>query len=192
MLKLRSPLGLSATGVGPTLLLSQLPLLAAAVFALRRWPAATRLPFEPSLFVRVLGGAWLASGIALWAMTLLWFLRGFPSGKLIVDGPYRYCRHPLYASLFVFVMPGASLLLHTWTILVAALAGAALTWALVAREESELEQAFAAEWRAYRKRTSRLLPLPPNPGLPRSLATVFWSAVTGFCVYIERSIGDVR
>jgi protein-S-isoprenylcysteine O-methyltransferase Ste14 len=183
MLKLRSPLGLSPTGVGPALMLIQLPLLAAAAIARLRWPESTQLPLPPNALSRVLGAGWIVAGVALWGRTLIGFLREFPRGWLIVDGPYRYCRHPLYASLFVFVLPGVSLLAHTWTILVAGLVGDALTWALVTREERELERTFGAEWRAYRARTSRLIPFPPSGRLRRSVAAVGWVMVATYLAY---------
>lgn len=188
MLKLRSPLGLSPTGVGPALLLMQLPLLAAALIARQRWPASTLLPFEPSVVWRSIGGAWLCAGIALWALTLRCFLREFPRGRLIVDGPYRLCRHPLYASLFVFVLPGIALLLHTWTVLVAALLGDVFSWVLVEREELELDRTFGDEWRVYRSRTSRLFPFPASGRVSRSVAAALWTAAASFCVYVALAL----
>lgn len=155
MLRIESPKGLSPTGVGPMLLVGQLFLVGAAFLVT---PAAT----PPPLAVRILGLCWAAAGIALWASTLRVFLRQFPEGTLIVDGPYRYSRHPLYASLIVFVTPGLALITGAWMLLVAALAGVALAYPLILSEERELERTFGDEWLDYRARTSWLFPFPPR------------------------------
>ena len=138
----------------------QLLLLAVAIVATLSWPALTSIPAGPAL--RVVGGVWGAAGLAMWALTLRVFLEGFPRGELVVHGPYRFCRHPLYASLIVFVVPGIALIAASWAILVAALLGAALAYPLTRREERDLDRTFGAVWRDYRAHTSWLFPLPPR------------------------------
>lgn len=151
VLHIASPKGLSPTGVGPVLFAGQLLLVGVALLA------APDLPPPPTA-VRLLGVCWLAAGIVLWATTLRIFLREFPRGALIVDGPYRLTRNPLYASLIVFVVPALALITGAWTLLVAALLGAAIAYPLVLREEHDLERTFGDEWRRYRARTSWLVP----------------------------------
>jgi protein-S-isoprenylcysteine O-methyltransferase Ste14 len=162
MLGISSPRGLSPTGVGPPIMAGQLSLLAVAIVANRYWPEATRILSPSSLLLRVAGALFIAAGVVLWALTLLKFLRDFPRGELITTGPYRWCRHPLYASFVLFVVPGIGLITQTWTILLAALSGVALTSALIPREERAMDRAFGAAWRDYRAHTSRLIPFPPG------------------------------
>ncbi|HEX7601442.1 MAG TPA: isoprenylcysteine carboxylmethyltransferase family protein [Polyangiaceae bacterium] len=170
MLHLSSPRGLSPTGVGPAIMVGQLAFLVVAIVANRQWPEATRLLGESSLPLEAAGALWLAGGIALWALTLRRFLRGFPRGELITSGPYRWCRHPLYASFVLFVVPGIGLITQTWTILLAALAGVAWASALIPREERAMDQVFGAAWRDYCAHTSRLIPFPFTGGRPRAPA----------------------
>lgn len=164
MLNLESPRGLSATGPGPAILLGQLAFLAVAVAANLLQPEATRFVTTPSLPLTVAGTLWVAAGIVLWTLTMRRFLRGFPRGELITDGPYRWCRHPLYASLILFVVPGIGLITHTWTVLLAALAGALWARVLIPDEERAMERAFGQAWRDYCARTSRLIPRPRPSG----------------------------
>lgn len=168
MLHLTSPKGLSPTGVGPALIVTQLGFVTLAVAASQRWPAQTRLAPALDRPLTVIGALWLALGIMLWALTLRRFIHDFPRGELITTGTYRYSRHPLYASLCLFLIPASALLAHTWTLLLAALAGTLVTSLAVAREERELERSFGDTWRSYRVRTSRLVPLPPIRGWLRS------------------------
>jgi len=161
VLHIRSPKGLSPTGVGPVIFVGQLVLLAAAIAATQLWPSFTSVP--SSLALRVIGGVWLAVGLVMWGLTLRVFLEKFPRGELIVDGTYRFSRNPLYASLIVFVVPAVGLMAASWPILLAAILGAALAYPLIRREERDLERTFGTAWRDYRARTSWLFPLPPRP-----------------------------
>jgi protein-S-isoprenylcysteine O-methyltransferase Ste14 len=192
VLHIESPKGLSPTGIGPALLVTQLCLVALALVASQRWPELTRLASQPEAPLTALGSILVMLGILQWVLTLRSFLREFPRGQLIVSGPYRYCRHPLYACLTVLIVPGAALLAHTWTLLLAALAGGILASAWVVREERELDRTFGAEWRSYAARTSRLIPLPPGGGWKRSAAAVLWLGVAGVIVYAALQAPEQR
>lgn len=78
--------------------------------------------------------------------------------ELVTDGPYRWVRHPLYTtgvSLFV----AASLLTANWFI--GAFTVAVIVMILlvvIPKEEANLIETFGEAYRAYRKRTGRLLP----------------------------------
>lgn len=153
VLHIHSPKGLSPTGVGPIVMVGQLLLVVAALLTMPSGPT-------PPAIVRTLGVGWVIVGIAFWATTLRIFLREFPRGQLIVTGPYRFTRHPLYASLIVFVIPGTALITGAWALLAAALGGVALAYPLTLSEEADLERTFGDEWLAYRAHTSWLFPWP--------------------------------
>ncbi|MBI2390413.1 MAG: isoprenylcysteine carboxylmethyltransferase family protein [Deltaproteobacteria bacterium] len=158
MLHLESPKGLSPTGVGPLLFGGQLIVVGLALLAVPDL-------HPPPTAVRLVGVAWLAAGVVLWATALRIFLKEFPHGTLIVEGPYRFSRNPMYssdASLIVFVVPALALITGAWTLLVAAAGGAALAYPLVLSEERDLERTFGDEWRQYRARTSWLVPWLPK------------------------------
>ncbi len=77
-------------------------------------------------------------------------------GRLVTNGPYRWLRHPIYASVIYFVWAGV--LCHS---LIGAIAAAVLiSLSLIGRmllEESFLKVAYN-EYAVYSKRTSRLIP----------------------------------
>jgi protein-S-isoprenylcysteine O-methyltransferase Ste14 len=87
---------------------------------------------------------------------------------LCTDGPYRYIRHPLYASyitafLAVFVMRPT--LLAT---LVLALNVVFFTYGSVRDERAIESSSFAADYAAYKARVGRFFPrLPHKDGAPR-------------------------
>jgi len=77
-------------------------------------------------------------------------------GGLVTNGPYRYWRHPIYASLIYFVWAGQ---VQSPTVLSLAVATVA-TLALLARmllEEHFLRAAYP-EYVQYSKQTKRLIP----------------------------------
>ena len=78
--------------------------------------------------------------------------------RLVTGGPYRYVRHPMYASLFL-VGIGLALLSANWIVAAAFLAPVALLYlARVRAEEEMMLQQFGDAYRAYMARTGRLLP----------------------------------
>lgn len=85
--------------------------------------------------------------------------RLFEGQRLVVTGPYRVVRHPMYAGAIVAAV-GALLLYRTWTTLsyVAALPVLVLR---AQREDEVLAAQFGDEWRAYRDRVPAWIPRTP-------------------------------
>ena len=77
--------------------------------------------------------------------------------KLVTSGPYRWVRHPMYTVhivyFFTWVLVSANLLL-----LINYLLTIILIFARTPKEEQMLLEQFGDEYRAYMKRTGRLLP----------------------------------
>jgi protein-S-isoprenylcysteine O-methyltransferase Ste14 len=122
---------------------------------------------------------WLGVGLSLVGLPLLtwvhhmlgkqWFtdLQMGEGHALITEGPYRWVRHPMYTALFgVFI--GLALVSANW--LVVLLTGASITvlCARIGKEEAMMVEQFGDAYRAYARRTGRLLPrLCFRCGLPR-------------------------
>ena len=86
------------------------------------------------------------------------FLQIRESHTLITNGVYRYVRHPMYASVWLWVI-AEPLLLHNW---IAGLSGpvsfAILYFVRTPREEKMMLDRFGDEYREYMKGTGRVLP----------------------------------
>lgn len=90
-----------------------------------------------------------------------------PPRRLVVRGPYRYVRNPMYLGAGLALL-GAALFYRSLPLLgYVALLFVAVQSLIVWYEEPTLERAFGDEYRAYRARVRRWLPLPtanPSPG----------------------------
>ena len=78
------------------------------------------------------------------------------AGGLVTSGPYRYWRHPIYASILYFVWTGVA---AHWSVTVAgvALLATLMTATRIFAEESCLRREYP-EYAAYSQRTKRIIP----------------------------------
>ena len=82
--------------------------------------------------------------------------------RLVTSGPYRYVRHPIYAS-FLVICAGLALLSANWLIAVTWFAGAAIIFRRrISAEEEMMIEEFGDEYRDYMTKTGRLLPRLPK------------------------------
>ena len=87
-------------------------------------------------------------------------VRIYTDQTLVTGGPYRFVRHPLYASL-VWMFYGASLAyLNPLAALETTLIFLPGMWYRSNLEEAALLERFGDAYRAYRARTGRFLPRP--------------------------------
>lgn len=110
--------------------------------------------------------AWLlvAACAGLLAWSFVWFARqkttvipNRPARALVLDGPFRFTRNPLYLAL-AFLAIGAGLWLNTWWVLILLLPAIALVdHFVIRREEAYLRRRFGAEYDAYTARVRRWL-----------------------------------
>lgn len=78
--------------------------------------------------------------------------------RLVTDGPYRYVRHPMYSSFWLWAIAQA-FLLPNWVAGLSGIAGVGLLYFWrVGAEESLMEKSFGDEYRSYAARTGRVIP----------------------------------
>jgi protein-S-isoprenylcysteine O-methyltransferase Ste14 len=78
--------------------------------------------------------------------------------QLVTHGVYRWIRHPMYASIFLFGL-GQGLLLENWLAGWSALVTFAIMYLVrTPREEQMMCESFGDEYQDYMRRTGRLFP----------------------------------
>lgn len=120
------------------------------------WGLRVRLPFGAALFIL---------SVVLEGSTLPHFIRagGLPSPltpteSLVVTGPYRYCRNPIYIAYIGYVLgPGIMLGLRS-SFLVAALFWLYLGGIAKLFEEPGLHRRFGEQFELYRRTTPFMIP----------------------------------
>lgn len=108
----------------------------------------------------------LAFGLALFVWTVVLFARrgkgtlsplDAPT-KLVVDGPYRHVRNPMYAAVFSILI-GEALILRSWPILVWLVCAVTFVSVFVPRKEERwLSDQFGEQYAAYRAHVPRWVP----------------------------------
>jgi protein-S-isoprenylcysteine O-methyltransferase Ste14 len=81
---------------------------------------------------------------------------------LVVNGPYRWVRHPFYDTVALLLV-AISLVAANWFLLVTGALVVTLLAARVPREEERLVARFGDEYRGYMARTNRFLPTVRTP-----------------------------
>lgn len=77
--------------------------------------------------------------------------------RIIVAGPYRYTRNPMYLGHLIF-MTGLVITFWSWFALILLVARAAWFQRRVRHDEARLEREFGAGYSAYRARVKRWIP----------------------------------
>jgi len=135
------------------------------IYVATGFPAFADYPFQPWL-------AWLGLVVEL-AFLCLFYASHRQLGKnwsvtleirnehrLVTDGLYRYVRHPMYLSFWLWAI-AQSCLLPNGIAGAAGLAGVAILYfSRVRHEEAMMRDAFGASYDDYARQTGRIIPKP--------------------------------
>jgi len=118
-------------------------------------------PF-PSLPARLLGGILLIGGVALgkWGETVMRSAGTNvnprdPTTSIVVEGPFRFSRNPLYLSVLLDYLGVALLVNALWPLILLPPLCVVIQWGVIKREERYLEAKFGEPYRAYTLRVRR-------------------------------------
>lgn len=137
--------------------------LACLAFLLQpRWVAFAQV--ELPAWIRLAGAPLAIAGLALFKWMFIHLGLNVTStsmpraqATLITSGPYRWVRHPMYSTVLILVLAVTLLTAN----LVVAFGGLGMFALLIARsrlEEQRLVEKFGDAYRAYQRRTGRVVP----------------------------------
>ncbi len=150
---------LSIFGVGPWFVLLSAVFTVAALWTRSLDPVLFAIPAVIPRWLQLgLGAALLAVGLPFFVWSLVILNRGFPEGRLFTEGPYRFCRHPVYGCWVVFNVPGIILLVGTWLGFIVVALMYVTVRVLARTEERFLARTFGDQWEAYKARTPAVFP----------------------------------
>ena len=153
-------------GRGPDVAFPPPLLFAAAFFAgwaveplVHLWPA---LPPETQRSTNVLAWTLVITGLslALWGRSTFVRLRTpvYPNRDarlLVIEGPYRFSRNPMYAGIIIACIGGAGVVKSLWPLLTLPIAVVALYRMVIRREERHLTEKFGDDYREYQRHVGR-------------------------------------
>lgn len=133
------------------------------VYVVTGWPAFADYGFHP--LMAWLGVAVLVAALVLFRLTHVQLGRNWSitletreNHSLVTDGLYRYVRHPMYSS-FLLLTAAQALLIQNWIAGPIGVVTLGLLFFLrVGAEERLMLETFGDDYRAYVKRTARVIP----------------------------------
>ena len=105
----------------------------------------------------IIGGAFVVWGVfAFWKAktTIMPYQR---AEQLVIAGPYRYSRNPMYGGLTLMYTGGALVLNAGWPLLLLPVAMLLIYVFVIRGEEAMLAESFGEDYDAYRRRVRRWL-----------------------------------
>lgn len=141
------------------------PLLYVAVFLLAAvLQGVLPLPGIPGLTGRIAGLFFLAVGAALilWSVGLFRRTRTSvipvrPTTVLVIDGPYRFTRNPMYLGLLSVYLGGALVQQLLWAVLLLPMVIVMVQQLVIRKEEQYLARKFGHEYARYKTQVRRWL-----------------------------------
>jgi len=118
-----------------------------------------KITFIPDGIRTTVGIGLIVFGLPFYIISLVTIKRAFKAERLVTDGTFGMCRHPVYSAWIVFFVPGIMLLVNTWIGLTAPVVMYFLIQMFAKEEETYLENAFGKEYLAYKQRIPTVLPI---------------------------------
>jgi len=113
----------------------------------------------PCWFLSMLGAVLILLGVPFLIASAIAVMRAYHADELVTGGVFRCCRHPLYASWVVFIVPGMVFLANSWTGLTTPIFMYFILRILARKEGTPLENVFGTEYLEYKNKVPCILPV---------------------------------
>ncbi len=105
---------MSRWGIGPVFAALSISYGLMTLLVIRYFHPLFQINLIPYTYLAVLGVILILIGVPFWIIAVHTVMRAYSAGELITGGVYRCCRHPVYSSWVVFIVPGIALLVGSW------------------------------------------------------------------------------
>ncbi len=120
-------------------------------------PDAARTWFAGGIVLFVIGGVLAGWSLAIFHKAKTTTTPGEKSAELVMKGPYRFSRNPMYVSLTLCYLGEAGLLVQVTPLIMLVLTLAYIHWVVIPIEEKRLKEVFAETYEAYCTKVRRWL-----------------------------------
>lgn len=128
----------------------------------------THIPFNhswPLTVLEIAGLVLYVTGFFLMAWALLTLGHNYQLGgsapraedKMVIEGPYRLIRHPMYSAALSISL-GLAFLIQSWAFLCVFFIYLVLILMLIPMEEEKLRKAYGEQYLVYQRRAGKIIP----------------------------------
>jgi protein-S-isoprenylcysteine O-methyltransferase Ste14 len=138
-------------GAGPKIMAPLFVTFAITAWLSYTYQPAFNYPIELYEWTLALGALLLVVGVPFWLLSVVMFLLAWFRGRLETRGPFAVMPNPIYGSWIVFIIPGISLVVSWWPILLTSVVMFAAHRLFIREEDDFLRQRFGKKYEEYRK-----------------------------------------
>lgn len=117
------------------------------------------IPEIPHKFLCILGILLIILGIPFLIISIITLNKSYKADLLNVKGVYSVCRHPLYSSWIIFIVPGVICLLDSWLLFTIPVVLYLTFKILIKQEEAYLLEKFGNQFIDYKDKVGLLVPM---------------------------------
>jgi protein-S-isoprenylcysteine O-methyltransferase Ste14 len=150
---------LSLSGVGPKLILFTILYSFLLEKGIKHYCFDISLKIVPYDFLVIAGTLLILSGISLLVPSFIAISKLRKTDRLYTSGVYSVCRHPLYSSWIIFIVPGMVLFLNSLLSLTIPLVMYLIFRVLINKEEAFLLKKYGDQYCEYQNHTGLLFPV---------------------------------
>ena len=108
-----------------------------------------------SIIIFIIGSLFGGPALLFFILKKTTIMHGKTPKKLVVRGPFRITRNPMYLSLVLFVVASAVYLGNISAYVLIILFWAGINWKVIPKEEETMKKKFGAQYKKYSKRVRR-------------------------------------
>lgn len=124
----------------------------------QQYLSGMKIPHISGLELKVAGMIIIIPGIIIFIKSIIDFNTAYKVNRLVTSGVYSIFRHPLYASIILFIVPGMVLILQYVLVITVPIVMYILCRLLLPIEERKLKKSFGNEYLEYKKRVNAIFP----------------------------------
>ena len=149
---------MSRWGIGPLFAFLSIAYGMMTLIISRYFHPAFQISFVPYWLMSAFGIALIVVGVPFFIIAIKTVTQAYNTDELVTEGIFKCCRHPLYGSWVVFIVPGICFLANSWISFTMPIFMYLILQKLVRKEEAYLEFAFGSDYREYKKKVPSIIP----------------------------------
>ncbi len=118
-----------------------------------------RINAIPFKFLITVGSMLIIFGVPFLIISIITINKAYKFDSLCTKGVYAVCRHPLYSSWIIFIVPGIMLFFNSWILLTVPIVMYFIFTILIKQEESFLQSKFGENYKNYKNKVPLLFPM---------------------------------